>query len=387
MTLNEYKEKITDIRTRGLQAANAGRIADAEALKAEAERITAEFEADKAAAAEAAAMNVATPAVPFRAAACNLNMEDRKMSNTMIDTRSTQEYRNAFLKTISGRDLTDAEKSAYQMVNAEVVTTTGTIAGLLPTQIQDEIWSVVTEQHSILADIRTLRGTGVVMEVPVHKAVTAGKAKKVTEGAANDAENNTFATVRLAGNDYSKTVCLSYAAANMAIDALESYLVREIGEQLSDAMADDAIAAIKGAIDAGNKLTATKAASYSDITKLFGQLKRCANRTVYVTSNTLFNVLANLTDPAGHLVYVPSANAEPNGNLLGARVHIDDGVGDGVILVGDPNRVVNNVVTDVLIETDKDIRSHTYIYSGYARAEAALVDSQSFAMLTVSAGA
>ena len=38
MTLNEYKEKITDIRTRGLQAANAGRIADAEALKASNER-------------------------------------------------------------------------------------------------------------------------------------------------------------------------------------------------------------------------------------------------------------------------------------------------------------------------------------------------------------
>ena len=386
MTLNEYKEKITDIRTRGLQAANAGRIAEAEALKAEAEHITAEFEADKAAAAEAAAMNVATPAVPFRAAACNLNMEDRKPMSNMIDTRSTQDYRNAFLKTISGRDLNDAEKAAYQMVNADFVHTTGTIGGLLPTSIQDEIWSVVTEQHSILADIHTLRGTGVVMEVPVHKAVTAGKAKKVAEGAANDAENNTFATIRLAGNDYSKTVYLSYAAANMAIDALESYLVREIGEQLSDEMADDTIAAIKNTIDAGNKLT-TKAATYADITRLFGQLKRCANRTVYVTSNTLFNVLANLTDASGHLVYVPSANAEPNGNLLGARVRIDDGIGDGVILVGDPNRVVNNVVTDVLIETDKDIKTHTYVYSGYARAEAALVDSQSFAMLTVSAGA
>lgn len=386
MTLNEYKEKITDIRTRGLQAANAGRIADAEALKAEAERITAEFEADKAAAAEAAAMNVATPAVPFRAAACNLNMEDRKPMSNMIDTRSTQDYRNAFLKTISGRDLNDAEKSAYQMVNADFVHTTGTIGGLLPTSIQNEIWSVVTEQHSILADIHTLRGTGVVMEVPVHKAVTAGKAKRIAEGAANDAEANTFATVRLAGNDYSKTVYLSYAAANMAIDALESYLVREIGEQLSDEMADDTIAAIKNTIDAGNKLT-TKAATYADITRIFGQLKRCANRTVYVTSNTLFNVLANLTDASGHLVYVPSANAEPNGNLLGARVRIDDGIGDGVILVGDPNRVVNNVVTDVLIETDKDIKTHTYVYSGYARAEAALVDSQSFAMLTVSAGA
>jgi hypothetical protein len=36
-----------------------------------------------------------------------------------------------------------------------------------------------------------------------------------------------------------------------------------------------------------------------------------------------------------------------------------------------------------MIESDKDIKRHVYIYSGYARAEGALVDPQAFSKLTV----
>lgn len=387
MTLEEYKAKMHDIKNRGAEAARDGRLDEAEALKAEAESTQKAFEAEKAAAAERAAFNMAKPA-PIFGAACKVNMEDRKPmnTNTAIDMRNTPEYKNAFLKRISGRELTDAEKGAFEMVNANFTHTTETLAGLVPTETQNKIWDTISGTHSILADIQTLRGTGVVMEIPVHKAVKAGKAKKVGEGVANDDEENEFATIRLAGNDYSKTVRLSYAARNMSVDALETYLVQEIGNQLAEAMSTDTIASITGAIDSGNKLTSTKAA-YTDITKLFGQLKRCANKRVYCNEHTLYNVLANLTDGAGRLIYVPSANDAPDGKLLGAIVRIEDGLGDGVILVGDPNRVVNNVITDVLIETDRDIAAHTFVYSGYARAEAGLTDTQSFAMLTVSAGA
>lgn len=388
MTLNEYRAQIADIRARGLAAARAGRIDEAEALKNEAERITTEFEAAKAAAADASAFTNTQPAAPFIAASCNVNMEDRKPmnTNTAIDMRNTAEYRSAFFAHISGRDMTDAERQTFDMVNAAFTHTTETLAGVLPTSVQNRIWDTISGTHTILADIQTLRGTGVVMEIPVHKAIKAGKAKKVGEGVANDDEQNEFATIRLAGNDYSKTVRLSYAARNMSVDALETYLVQEIGNQLAEAMSADTIASITGAIDSGNKLTSTKAA-YTDITKLYGQLKRCSGKSVYCNEHTLYNVLANLTDGAGRLIYVPSANDAPDGKLLGAVVRIEDALGDGVILVGDPNRVVNNVVTDVMIETDRDIAAHTFVYSGYARAEAGLTDTQSFAMLTVSAGA
>ncbi|WP_102342285.1 phage major capsid protein [Galactobacillus timonensis] len=384
MTLNEYQDKMKDLAARGKDAAQAGRLDEADAIKAEAEATRKAFEAEKAAAAEKAAMANTKPAAPFMAMAANtkVNMEDRTMTENM-NLAATPEYRNAFLKRISGRDLNDAEKQAYEMVNADFTHTTETLAGVIPTQIADRIWNTIDETHSILDDIQTLRGTGVVMELPVHTEVKAGKAKKTAEGAANDDEQNTLATIKLAGNDYSKDVVLSYAARNMAIDALENYLVQEIGAQLADAMAADVVATVEGAIDSGNKLTSTKLA-YTDITKLFGTLKRCSQKVAYVSSSTLYNQLANLTDTTGRPLFVPSVNDDAaDGALLGAKVRIEDAVADGVILVGDPQRVVNNVVTDVLIESDKDIKSHTFIYSGYARAEAGLVDSKSFATLTI----
>ena len=384
MTLDEYKAKMNDIKTRGADAARAGRLDEAEALKNEAESTQKAFEAEKAAAAEKAAFNMAKPApVGFIGAACKVDMEEKNNMTEMTNARGSQDYRNAFLKTLTGRDLTDSERSAYQMVNTDYPhTTTDGVSAILPVEMQDKIWSLIGETHAILGDITTLR-SGVVLDVPVHKAVVAGKGKKTTEGTAPDDEQNTFATVRLAGNDYAKVVKLSYAAKNMALDSLESYLVQEIGSQLADAMAADAITSIEGAIDTGNKVTGT--ATFANITKTFGTLKRTTGKTVYCTSYTLYNVLANLADTSGRLIFVPNANEDVAGTLLGAPVKIEDGVADNVILVGDPSRVVNNVVTDVMVETDRDIAAHKFIYSGYARAEAALVDTQSFAMLTVSA--
>lgn len=42
-----------------------------------------------------------------------------------------------------------------------------------------------------------------------------------------------------------------------------------------------------------------------------------------------------------------------------------------------------NMVQDILIESDKDIKKHVTTYSGYARGSGALIDPDAFAQLTV----
>ena len=71
------------------------------------------------------------------------------------------------------------------------------------------------------------------------------------------------------------------------------------------------------------------------------------------------------------------------GVILGAQIKIEESVADNVIYVGDPQMVVMNMVQDILIEQDKDVKNHTHIYAGYARAESALLNDTSFAVLTV----
>ena len=62
---------------------------------------------------------------------------------------------------------------------------------------------------------------------------------------------------------------------------------------------------------------------------------------------------------------------------------MEDAVADNKILVGDPKKVVFNMIEDIMLEKEKDIKNHVYTYSGYARGEGALIDDKAFAELTV----
>lgn len=293
---------------------------------------------------------------------------------------SSPEYRTAFLKNLLDLDMTKEERAAF------VHMTTNT-AAVLPTTMLNQIWDLVSKQHVIMGDI-TIYRTGTILEVIKHTAVVQGKAKKVAENTANDDEQNTFVKVTLSGNDFSKHVDISYAQAKMSIDALEQYLINEISSSMSEAMAEDVIATVESGIAAANKVTTAVAntMTYAEIAKLFGLLKRVGAVTVYATRSTIYNYLVSMVDTTGRPIFQPSMQAGQEGVLLGATIKVEDAVEDGKLLVGDPKKVIYNMVQDIMIETDKDIKKHVYTYSGYARGEGALIDDVTFAELTVKAG-
>lgn len=376
MTLEEFNQKLASLKAEGAELAKAGKLDEAEAKKQEIENLSAEFQKEKEQKAEENA--ISKPAVVPAQVQNDSRMGEENSMPTIFDA-SSKEYRNAFLKHVSGRDdqMTKLENEAF-------VHTTENTPNVLPTTMLDAIWDLVSQNHVIMGDITTYR-TGTILEVVKHTEIVAGKAKKVAENTANDDEQNTFVKITLAGKDYSKTVKLSYAEAAMSIDALEQYLETEIANQIGEALADDTVAAIKTGINTANKISATGAIKFADIAKAFGSLKRVADPVVYVTRATLYNQLATLENGAGQLIYQPSATAGVPGTLLGAQVKIEDSVADNEILVGDPKKVVCNMVQDIMVETDKDIEAHKYVYSGYARGEAALVDDKAFADITIGA--
>lgn len=378
MTLKEYNEQLAALMAEGAQLAKDGMLDEAEQMKARVTELTNAFEAEKAAKAEDNMLNRST-AVPAQLRSETHTGEENTMPE-MLDA-SSKEYRNAFLKYISGR-----EDQMTKLENAAFTHTTENTPAPLPTTMLNEIWDLVKKNHVIVGDI-TLYKTGTILTLVKHTAIVQGKAKSVKENTANDDEQNTFVTVTLSGKDFSKSVELSYAEAAMSIDALESYLTNEIATQLGEALADDVVTTVEAGINTANKVTAIKTLAFTDITKAFGLLKRVKDVTVYCTRATLYNRLATLTNTAGQLIYQPSATAGVPGTLLGAQVKLEDSVADDVLLIGDPKRVVGNMIQDVMVETDKDIKLHKYIYSGYARGECVLVDGQSFAQLTVTTGA
>ena len=191
----------------------------------------------------------------------------------------------------------------------------------------------------------------------------------------------------LSGNDFAKTVKISYAMAAMSIDALEAYLVNEISAQLGEALADDVISTVKTGIAAANKVTtaSTTEVTYKELVKAFGLLERATAINIYVNYATLYNQLVSMTDTTGRPLFQPNMQAGAMGVLLGGTVKIEESLGAGEILIGDSKKIVYNMVQDIMVETDRDIGTHTHIYSGYARGEGALIDDKAFSLVTLKA--
>lgn len=375
MTLEEYNQQVSKLKAQGLEQAKAGQLEEAEATKTKIADLTAQFDKEKEQAAQQAAQEPKIVPDHLRSES-TIGGEDKM--NKQFNAASV-EYKNAYLKHLVGRD-----DEMTELENAAFVQTTANTPNVIPTEMLNEIWDLVSGQHPIVGDVNKIV-SGTTIEIPVHTAIAAGKGKIVAEGAANDDIQNTSSKLTLSGKDFVADIDLSYATAQMSIDALQSYLVTEIANTIGEAMADHIVSVITSGINTNNKKTsaATTKFTYAEIAGAFAELKRTTSLAAYMTRKTLYTYVATLEDSAGHLIYVPNANSDASGLLLGANVKIEDSVADGTIIVGDPKRVPMNVIQDIMIESDRDIKKHVVTYAGYARAEAGIADDKAFASLSL----
>ena len=377
MKLEEFNAKVAELKAEGTKLAQEGKLDAAEAKKKEIEALEASFQAEKEAVAEENAITKDSTIQANFQSEQTLG-EENKVMEKMYDASSV-EYKNAFLKHISGRDdqMTKLENEAF-------VHTTQNTPNVLPTTMLNKIWDLVSKNHVIVGDVTTYR-TSTILEVVKHTAIVQGAAAVKAENVANDDEQNTFVKVTLSGKDFVKSVEISYAEAKMSIEALEGYLIQEISTNIGEAIANDMVSQIESDLNNDNKVNVAVSGtlSFADVTGAFAKLKRNSKTVVYCSQATLYNYIVGMTNSAGQLIYQANANEGANGVLLGAKVKIEDSVADGKILIGDPKRVVNNIVQDLLVETDKDIKAHKFIYSGYERSECALVDDRAFVEINV----
>ena len=354
-----------------------------DALVQERQAIDAEIETRRRAAAQAELRReqVANGAVGGNV----IGMAPAATEHRTYDTGSP-EYRTGFLKTMLHQELTAEERSAVDYVMTTGDTTNHTDY-LLPKTLLQEIWSLIEEEHSILQDV-TLYRTGTILEIPLHVSISQGDAATVNENAANDDEINVWGKATLAGKDFSKHIDISYAMAKMSIDALEGYLRTEIADRIGAALATDVVTQILADYDDDHNAVSTANAlkvDWTDITGALALLKNGKGGVVFYANNsTIYSRLVGMVDTTGRPIFQPNAQAGAEGTLVGFPVKKEDGVADDKILIGYPKTVVGNIIQDIMVETDRDIKKHVITYAGYARAEFKLVADAAFALLTVS---
>lgn len=356
--------------------------ADLDALESEVRAINTELEARKATETKRAEIRAAVSA----GAGVVLKSFEKKGENNMEKrnyTAESAEYRSGFLKELLGKELTAEERSAVDFVMTTTDSTYGSGA-VLPRTMIDRIWDNITEKHCIMGDI-TMYRTGTILEVAKRTAITQGDAAVVAEGAANDDEINTFVKVTLSGKDFSKHIDISYAMAKMSLDAFEDYLVNEISDRLGNAMANDVITQILTDYDSENNAVTVESASgaYADFADAFSRLHGATKSVVYASQSTIYKFIFGLCDNNNRPIFQPSNDGDVEGYLLGAPVKVEDAVTGTRLLIGDPSAVVYNMVQDIMVENDRDIKKHVITYSGYARGEGALLNPKAFATLTL----
>ena len=172
---------------------------------------------------------------------------------------SLNKYRRAWLKTIAVNargtkifgELTEAEKRAYTFLttNSEAV---------VPTAILNRIVELV-ESDSPIYDDATKSSMSSGFEIPRHKSIDAGDAKKVEEGQANDDEQDTFDNIPMPGVEIKKHIVMSRKMQFQSISAFEDWLVSHLAARIRVAKEKYLIEQLEKTtvgIEAGNKIQA-----------------------------------------------------------------------------------------------------------------------------------
>ena len=295
------------------------------------------------------------------------------------------EYRSGFLKNMLDLDMTKEERDAVSYVATTGDSTYGA-QNVLPRQMLNQIWDLIDEQHSILGDI-TMYRTGTILEIAKRTEISQGDATTVSENAQNDDEINTFAKVTLTGKDFAKHINISYAMSKMSIDAFETFLVNELAERIGAALANDVISQISSDYySTGNAVSTANSGKivFTDIAGALAVLKNAMGQcVVYGSHATIYNYLVGMVDTTGRPIFQPNAQKGAEGTLIGCPVKVEDGISGAVLLIGYPKQVVGNMIQDIMVENDKDIKKHVITYAGYARFECKLLAPKAFAKLTV----
>lgn len=149
--------------------------------------------------------------------------EQRSAEVTVDNVAASQEYRSAWLKTLQGKPLTDAEQRAYS-------TAANSALPIIPEATANQI---IKKMHEVAPILERCR----IFHVPGNFKFAV---ENVNDDAAIHTENNaitaasdSLGSVSLTGYEIVKLVKASRASSSMALSAFESYIVEVIAESIA----------------------------------------------------------------------------------------------------------------------------------------------------------
>lgn len=271
-----------------------------------------------------------------------------------VDTE--KEYRNAWLKTLMGKELTETEQRAY-------TTAANSALPAVPETTANEIVKKMYEVAPILEKCKIFRVPG---NFKIAVEGTNDEATLHKENNAITVATDNLGSVSLTGYEIVKLVKASRATAQMTINAFESYIVEIIAESLARKIEKYIFAGTginqPGGIAQGGKgangaytanidlvsVAAATAVSENDVISLYGMLGNGYERNAVwaMSKNTFFAYFFALMNKSKNNV-VEFANGKYY--IMGAEVYFTGSLDKGIAYLGDFSYIIGNYSQDITI--------------------------------------
>lgn len=271
--------------------------------------------------------------------------------NSFADKRSTDEYKESFVRTLQGNGTIE--------MNNLVTSTTG--AAVIPTTTMDSIIQNVQKQQGLLSKIRILQIPGK-LSIPVSGVNTASVWHPEGEAVADSSVVPT--NLLLTGYELLKVFSLSVATQTMSINAYENYLTDELTRCTRDAL-NAAVFDGDGLIQPlgimGLTYDATNSTTYAGaaLTPIFDALITALGMLAsnfrqgscwIMNSKTFYTTMLAAKDEALRPIFAQDLSSGMPLSILGHSVIIDDFATDGCIILGNPQYYIINFSSPIQVE-------------------------------------
>ncbi len=295
---------------------------------------------------------------------------------------SSKEYRNAWVKRIA-RDadnrpifgeMTDTEKRAFTF-------TTENTGVVVPTEIINRIVDL-TDNDSPLYDDAMKSNFKNGFIIPRLTEITAGDAKVVNEGEANDDEQDEFDSLEITSVEIKKHIVLTRKMEFQSIDAFLDWLVNHLASRIRVAKENYILTQLgqtSTGIATANTLQAS-ALTDAEIRKAMSMLRGSGERVLYANQGFIWNTLAGLEDSSGNKLFIPSPRVDPviEGSVYGTIVKRDSNIPDNTMYIGYPKKLDFNEFIPFDITPQIESKTLNRIFVGYSLCGAGLEDPLAF---------
>lgn len=324
-----------------------------------------EAEIRKAAEEAEEARNNVEPAVV--AEIMNQEKENRKMFG--IDT---VEYRNAWVKQIIGRDLSNEERAALSSAGA-----------VIPTMTVNDVWDRLVKPAELLSYVDISQFPSYVR---FPKATTVNAATAQAVGGTITESSDAIGYVDLTPNEYIKLLTVGADIDHMAIDAVHEWIVNNLTGTIRYAINKDilvgtgtnALKGITASVNASATALTAAGVTKADLLKIMGSLGAAyQNGAIWIMSANLFyNEVMAVTQLNDYVI-----NNGFEKKLFGHDVVLmDEAVVSSkeTIFYGDPKAYKVNIFKALDVKRFEVASTTNLQFRGVTMADGELLDTSAF---------